>query len=74
MKCARCNGTGVEPDNKAIGKAMRHKRNKARLTLRRLEELSGLGHSFISQLERGERRWTRKHVETLENAILAQIF
>lgn len=59
MNCKRCNGNGVEPDQKAIGLAMRRLRIKAGIGLREMARQVGLTHGFLSQLETGQRRWSK---------------
>lgn len=43
----------MEP--KEFGKYLRSLRENAKLTMRKLDSLSGVSHSYISQIERGER-------------------
>jgi ribosome-binding protein aMBF1 (putative translation factor) len=69
IPCERCLGTGVEPDNKDIGSFFRSRRERANLSLRALAEKLGISPSFLSQLERGDRRWTRDVVRKCDEAI-----
>ena len=67
MKCQRCNGTGDEPDNKAIGKRMAALREAAGLSLREVGVKAGLSHAYLCQLEVGTRRWTPYYIRLYEN-------
>lgn len=58
MNCKRCNGTGVEPDQKKIGRLFRKKRLAAGISLRLMGCLVNRSHGFLSQLESGQRTWT----------------
>ncbi len=55
VKCPRCDGTGLLPD----AKAMRALRKKAGMTLGQVSSRMGISIPFLSDLERGNRRWTR---------------
>jgi len=39
---------------KVIGQRIRHYREESRLTLRDLEVISGVGHSWIAKVEKGQ--------------------
>jgi transcriptional regulator with XRE-family HTH domain len=58
MKCTRCDGTGKEPDQKAIGATMKLRRVNAGVGLREMARRLGCSHTNVKLLEKGERRWT----------------
>jgi len=58
MKCIRCGGSGKEPDHKALGQAMRAKREASGLTLRSLAKRLSFSAAYISDLELGRRNWS----------------
>jgi transcriptional regulator with XRE-family HTH domain len=72
VKCQRCGGTGVEPDQVAIGARMRQKRRAAGMTLRDVAERVGKSLPYLSDLERGRRAWnagiTRDFLSAVEGA------
>ncbi|HUD74814.1 MAG TPA: hypothetical protein VMQ76_07055, partial [Terracidiphilus sp.] len=49
--CARCAGTGVEPDDKAIGGNLKALRIEAGIALRSMARRIRLSHGFLCQLE-----------------------
>ena len=69
MICQRCNGTGNEPNQVAIGQTLRGLRLSSGLSLREMARRVGLSHSFLSQLETGSRRWRRSVLKRYEQAI-----
>lgn len=56
--CARCAGTGVELDDKAIGGNLKAHRIEAGIALRSMARRIRLSHGFLCQLEQGNRHWT----------------
>jgi len=58
MKCKTCNGTGRQPDHKAIGLKLKRARTKNEIGLRVMARRLGISHSFLHQLENGQRRWS----------------
>jgi len=55
--CRCCEGSGSEADNLAIGREMAAMRQAAGIGLRELARSLCVSHSFLSQLENGQRRW-----------------
>lgn len=55
--CKHCNGTGKQIDQRALGQEMRDKRLKAKISLRKMAELIGIKAPYLSDLERGNRKW-----------------
>jgi len=69
-KCSRCNGTGVEPDWREVGSAMRAQRESSGWTAAKLAKKLHLSRAYISDLELGRRAWRRalreKYLEALQ--------
>lgn len=68
-KCKHCDGTGVEQDSVAIGKAMREAREKAGQSCRETARRMGISAAYISDLELGRRHWGSKQLEAFRIAI-----
>ena len=66
MKCPTCNGTGLKPNQKEIGVALRGLRFEAGVGLRPMARLLGISHSYLSQLESGKRKWGRSLIDRYE--------
>ena len=66
LPCRRCNGTGLEPDNVAIGAAMRERRKQAGVSLRALGARLGLSASYLCDLELGRRAWNAAQITRYE--------
>lgn len=60
MNCKRCNGNGIEPDQRAIGRQLRLLRLDANLGLREMACYMNVSHGFLSQLETGDRTWSQR--------------
>jgi DNA-binding XRE family transcriptional regulator len=56
-KCKRCWGTGIEPNQAAIGAELKKLRLAAHISLRRMAQRLHISHGFLHQLEAGRRRW-----------------
>jgi transcriptional regulator with XRE-family HTH domain len=56
--CHCCNGTGLAPDEAAIGKSMVRRRKAAGLTQKDVAKKLGISVAFLCQLENGQRHWT----------------
>jgi len=57
MECTRCRGTGKEPDWRALGQAVRVKREAKGFGLREVARAVQVSASFLSDLELGRRSW-----------------
>ena len=72
QQCKHCGGSGLEPDNKAIGIAMRQKRQAAGLSGREVARLLRFSPAYISDLELGRRAWSKtlrtRYLEALDHA------
>jgi len=67
--CRNCGGSGQEPNHLQIGSDLRGLRRKAELTLGDVSIKTGLSVSYLSDLERGFRRWTVALQETYRKAL-----
>lgn len=65
--CEHCNGTGFEPDDRAIGQLMRERRMQRGITLTEMATRLQLTKSYLSDLEVGRRHWTRTNLERYED-------
>ena len=54
---------------KQIGQRIRNHRNKMGLSQEKLAELSGVHHTYIGQLERGEKNATLESIEKISKAL-----
>lgn len=68
-KCSKCDGTGVQYDDKQVGADLRREREKAGLFQREVAERMGFRHAYVSHLESGARRWTDKLIKRFREAI-----
>lgn len=55
--CPKCDGTGLVPDDVAIGDRLKSKRLKAGVGLREIARRLNVTAPFVSDLEKGERHW-----------------
>lgn len=69
LPCPKCYGTGRIPDNTALGKSMRLKREVAGISLRSLARLLGISAPYLSDLERGRREWNSVRTNAYFNAL-----
>lgn len=67
--CAHCEGTGLVPDDSAIGEEMRALRLKQRFTLQHVAKQLRLSVGYISDLEHGRKAWTVTKIESYRRAI-----
>ena len=70
-KCHRCGGSGLEPDDRAVGREMRDLRERRGLTLRQLAARLELSPAYISDLERGNRHWHKGMTDSFKSALRA---
>ena len=69
MNCKRCNGTGTEPDQKAIGWKMNLMRVAAGIGLREMAGYMGISHGFLSQPENGHRTWSQRLINLFQRKL-----
>jgi DNA-binding transcriptional regulator YiaG len=55
--CKRCSGSGIEPDQAAIGSELKALRVAAGISLRKMARKLVISHGYLHQLEAGRRRW-----------------
>ncbi len=67
--CARCGGTGLEFDHKAVGAELRHIRKMKGMSLRGAASRMSLTASYISDLELGRRNWNETLISRYEEAM-----
>ena len=67
--CSRCAGTGLEPDDRAIGRRMREMRLAKGLSLKDAAARMGISPSYLSDLEQGRRRWGTRNVQRYESVL-----
>ena len=58
--CHCCAGSGTETDNAKTGRAMSGLRLRAGIGLREMARALRISHSFLCQLEQGNRTWTEE--------------
>lgn len=68
-KCHCCAGTGRELDPAATGAAMRSLRISRRLTMQTVADRMDYSLSYLSDLERGVRKWNDSLVERFRKAV-----
>lgn len=66
MNCKRCNGTGEEPNQKDIGRHYKSLRVLRGIGLREMAACMGISHGFLSQLESGQRTWSRSLIASFD--------
>lgn len=69
MKCTTCGGTGFLPDDKETGDKFKFWRKEKAIGLREAARMLNISHTYLSQLERGERRWTSILIAEANEAI-----
>lgn len=55
--CHCCHGSGAEVDEKKASAMLKKLRVKSKIGLREMARRIGISHSFLSQLEAGNRKW-----------------
>jgi transcriptional regulator with XRE-family HTH domain len=65
IPCKRCNGSGIEPDQTAIGKRVRKIRKEASISSQQMAKKLRLSPSFYCELEAGKKTWKMKTIRAL---------
>ena len=75
--CHCCDGSGLEADQKQIGKELSSFRHLCKIGCREMAGLLGISHSHLSCLEHGKRRWDKRmksrYLAILDDAGLQQL-
>ncbi len=69
LPCRHCNGTGKEPDQRALGVEMRRKRVAANKSLREVAIAMEFSAPYLSDLELGRRLWNSELIASFEKAL-----
>lgn len=69
MKCKRCNGSGQEPDHRALGEVLRMQRKKLRVSLNDVAESMGFKPQYLCDLEHGRRSWNADLIAAYKKAL-----
>lgn len=69
VTCKRCGGSGVDVDSRAIGQAMRKKRESKGVTMAAIADKLGKTSGYLSDLERGNRRWNDALIARYKEAL-----
>jgi Predicted transcriptional regulator len=67
--CEHCDGTGKQIDQRALGKELRSRRERANKTLRETAVAMGVSAPYVSDLELGRRHWNSRLIREFVNAI-----
>lgn len=70
-KCQACLGTGREQDPKETGAKMRKAREKSGQDVKSVAGRMKISTAYLSDLERGNRRWTLAIMESFQAALAA---
>ena len=65
--CRCCKGTG-QTDQKKLGAAMKKLRLKANLNMKQISMAIGFSHSYVCELEKGNRNWSAELIEKYKAA------
>ena len=69
IKCAKCLGTGLRQDQRALGADCWRLRDKRGLSLAETARRMGIDASYLSYLEAGKRDWSPDLIARLETAL-----
>ena len=67
--CRHCGGTGFEIDHAEIGRQMRELRTAAKISLAIVAKRLGVSAVYLSDLERGNRNWTKERIEWFKRGL-----
>lgn len=68
-KCSHCNGTGKEIDDFRTGQNAKSEREAAKVSVRALARAIGWSAAYVSDLERGNRRWNEEKMTRYMQAL-----
>lgn len=63
--CGNCGGSGSVPDDN-VGAGLREEREKAGVTMKDMAEALNISASYLTDLERDNRRWTNELMESYQ--------
>lgn len=69
VKCPKCRGTGLVPNQYALALERRSARMRAHITMTEVAEKMGITCCHLSLLERGKRNWSPEMTMRHEEAI-----
>jgi DNA-binding transcriptional regulator YiaG len=67
--CERCNGSGVDIDDHQTGQAVKECRESKGASLRKVAMICNWSAAYLSDLERGNRRWNKEKMDRVMKAI-----
>lgn len=67
--CQKCNGTGKEIDQAALGLELRQMREKMKVSLRDAAQAMHISPPYLSDLELGHRHWNADLIAAYKKAI-----
>lgn len=67
--CKRCNGSGLEFDQKEFGADVRRRREAVGWTLRAAAKRIGISESYLSDLELGRRHWNADIIRKIDGIL-----
>lgn len=70
-KCSHCNGSGQDIDDEATGRNVKEMRQSYNCGLRELSRAVGWSATYLSDLEKGKRKWTEPKMERYMTAMRA---
>ena len=68
-ECRKCNGSGKELDQRAMGAELRRMREESGLSLREVARQLDMVAGYLSDLELGKRGWSVELIGRYENIL-----
>ena len=69
QRCRCCEGSGKEYDDKAVGAELRSARKRAGIKLSEMAEAMNIGSPYLSDLERGFKRWSDDKIKIYKSVL-----